>query len=240
MNRLAMKQIKIFFLAMLMSLAAPNARAATVVYFKNTNSTAPHVSTESQSSGCGRGSSSFQYYAFDTNRGSSAVTATFSPTNASPPCLIQTGDVTGRFLVFASPPLASGITLSGNISAQGSCREEHANANFGLRYTIYRWTSRGAITSQVATLVSPECSTTAGLVTLSAVTPTSTNFSAGDRILVFVQVENQGGTWGANSNRYIDFHYNGLASATGDSYVTFTEDFSFSASTNNASFPVVQ
>ena len=63
---------------------------------------------------------------------------------------------------------------------------------------------------------------TAEAARTAARTPTSTAFSAGDRIKLTLSVINVG-TMGAGT--FNTYHDGPAAGASGDSYVTFTEDF---------------
>jgi hypothetical protein len=223
------KMISRLILFCLVSIMASTAMSQTILYLRNTNSKLGTVAFSAPAAGCANGINNWTYRLASTTPGSSTTTANFQPASGAPPCLFQTSN-SGQFLIFASPPLSAAVTISGGVDSQLGCYESTRNLNSAVGYLIYRWTQVAGRTSLVLTGPnSSECSTGGSFRTIPTSTPTSTAFKKGDRILIHIQVRNQGGAWGGDSNRNLSFYYDDSTSNNFYSYVQFSENISFQA-----------
>lgn len=132
---------------------------------------------------------------------------------------------------WATPPLV-GFTFSGSTSMNLRGDESNAQANAGLGARFYRWVRGTGIGASLLNLASAtELGTAEGAQTASG-TPTSTVFANGDALVVEVGITNVG-TMG--NNRTVTFYFNGpTAGASGDSYVTLTENLVFQRRARNS------
>lgn len=155
-------------------------------------------------------------------RGRTAVTTT-TTTTASGTNITITATAGGQALSWFSEPLTNGVTISGSITPNIRCRESANTVNAGIALAIERTDSAGTVLSTVSAraVIGLEAGTTEAART-AARTPTSTAFSAGDRIKFTLSVINVG-TMGAGT--FNTYHDSPAAAASGDSYITFTEDF---------------
>ncbi|MGE0634620.1 MAG: hypothetical protein AB7O96_19560 [Pseudobdellovibrionaceae bacterium] len=222
-----MKSIVSCLVLILVTLIPAKGRS-TALYLLDSASPLGRISLSGNGLGCFRNPQNYSYKTASTVRGSGSITKTFAPTNVAPPCLAQTTNTNGDFLMWASPPLASSVVIDGNINYSLGCRESNASMNAGFRFVVKKWSAKiGGIESVVHTSpVSSECSTTLSLRTIAASAPTPTTFTVGDRIVITVEVMNVG-TWGGNSSRTFRVTYRGTASSTGDSFVNFSDTLSF-------------
>lgn len=152
-----------------------------------------------------------------------ATSVTTTGTVPSPP-IQWTATAGGAALSWISPPLAGSVTISGTFTLNTWASESNNLCNCGQRVVVKRYTG-GA---EGATVIDSSRGTE---MTNSVVnqnwtgTPSSTAFSAGDRIVVRWYLTNVG-TMGANRTSTAD--YNGTANAAdGETYVQFTETFAF-------------
>jgi hypothetical protein len=166
-----------------------------------------------------------------TNSLAGPITGQYFPSTA--PGIYVTDTLGGSSLVWLSKPLSASVTIAGTITPNIWCFESNPSANIGFQYEIFRWSAEtGGIVSSVARsgAASNECNKTSStLKTAPTVTPTSTTFSAGDRILIVVYNDDANGlTESGGRNWTID--YDGATpGAAGDTFFTFTETFTFVA-----------
>lgn len=209
--------------------------ASTKIFLHNANSKLGLISRSGAGYGCANGSNNYTYRAADTSQGTSAVTYTYIPTTTAPPCRMQTASGGGDYLMWASSPISSQVTISGNIDYRVYCKESVSGPNFGVRFVIYRWSvAKGGIVSTLQTSSgTSECPTTIGLMNIAAAAPTSTTFQVGDRIVIIAEAYDAGG-WGADGVITHSLAFDGLTAATGDTWVNFVDNISFSADSANA------
>lgn len=155
-------------------------------------------------------------------RGAAALTTTTN-TTASGTNITITASAGGQALSWFSEPLTQAVTVSGSITPNIRCRESIAGVNGGVALAIERADSAGVVQSTVSAraVIGAEAGTTESART-AARTPTSTAFAIGERIKLTLSVINVG-TMGAGT--FNTYHDGPAAAATGDSYVTFTENF---------------
>lgn len=155
-------------------------------------------------------------------RGRTAVTTTTN-TVASGTNITITATAGGQVLSWFSEPVTNAVTISGTITLNIRCRESANTVNAGVALLIERANNAGTVQSTVSAraVIGAEAGTTEAARTGTR-TPTSTAFSAGDRIKVTLSVINVGTMAAGTFNTY---HDGPAAAASGDSYVTFTEDF---------------
>lgn len=140
-------------------------------------------------------------------------------------------------MLWFSAPLSAGVTISGTITPNIWGYESNNACNCGFRYEVLRWdVQRGGIVSSLGISTgdaTTEWGTSAQVRTAPTLTPTSTAFNIGDRIVIVMYNDDASGVTEA-SGRSWTLDYNGATGVDGDSYLTFTETISFSADTNNA------
>lgn len=160
--------------------------------------------------------------ALSQRQGRAAVTTTTN-TTASGTNITITATAGGQALSWFSEPLTAAVTISGTITPNIRCRESANNVNAGIALLIERTNNAGTVQSTVSAraVIGAEAGTAEAART-AARTPTSTAFSAGERIKVTLSVINTG-TMGAGT--FNTYHDGPAAGGSGDSYVTFTEDF---------------
>lgn len=159
-----------------------------------------------------------------TARGS-ALTSTGSNTVAGPTNGIETGqEASGLPYSFISPPVSADVTISGTITFNLWAFENSMSANSDVQCVIE---VIRATDNSLDTIINSERNVELG--TTSAAnnwtgTPTSTVVNRGDRIRARVAFNDQ--TTMA-SGFVCDFDLDGAAGTQGDSYITFTETFTF-------------
>lgn len=155
-------------------------------------------------------------------RGRTAVTTTTN-TVASGTNITITATAGGTALSWFSEPLTNAVTISGTITLNIRCRESANTVNAGIALLIERADNAGTVQSTVSAraVIGAEAGTAEAARTGTR-TPTSTAFSAGDRIKVTLSVINVGTMAAGTFNTY---HDGPAAAGSGDSYVTFNEDF---------------
>jgi len=163
-------------------------------------------------------------YALSLSRGAAATSvATATVAGTTPGVEVSTGgSVPDSWL---SPPVDAGFTLSGTITFNLRALESAAAANVAINCKIERIGPDGAVISTIVTTArTTELGTSQAAANFTA-TPTSTTMAKGDRLRMTV-FGDDAGTMG--SGRTFTFFWNGpTAAASGDSYVTFTENFGF-------------
>jgi hypothetical protein len=156
------------------------------------------------------------------SRGRAAITTT-TTTTAGGTNITITATAGGQALTWFSEPLTQAVTISGNITLNIRCRESANTVNAGVALLIERTNNAGTVQSTVSAraVIGAEAGTAEAVRTATR-TPTSTAFSVGDRIKVTLSVINTG-TMGAGT--FNTYHDGPAAGASGDSYLTFTENF---------------
>lgn len=150
---------------------------------------------------------------------------------------IATKTAGGARTIWISDPLSSGVTVSGTITPNLWGLESAAQCNCGARYEVLRWSvATGGIASSLGISSDggvTEWGTSAAVRTSPTLTPTSTTFDAGDRIVIVLYNDDGNGVTEANGRNWT-LDYDAGTGADGDSYLSFTESLSFSADSNNA------
>lgn len=128
---------------------------------------------------------------------------------------------------FFTLPLAANVTISGTITLNLWGYENNMSANAAINCKLERVDCTGAIVSQIAkTARVTELGTSPSAANFT-VTPTSTNMLKGERIRVTVFIDDAG-TMGSGFTGIFDYDIPAAGAGTdGDSYVTFTETFTF-------------
>jgi len=143
----------------------------------------------------------------------------------------------GARTIWITDPLASGVTISGTITPNLWGLESAAQCNCGARYQVLRWNvATGGISSSLGISADgglSEWGTSAAVRTAPTLAPASTAFDAGDRIVIVIYNDDGNGVTQA-TNRNWTLDYDAATGVDGDTYLSFTESFSFSADSNNA------
>jgi hypothetical protein len=163
------------------------------------------------------------------------VTGQYWPSATTGHILTKTAG--GTMTLWLSPPLSSGVTISGTITPNLWGLESAAQCNCGARYEVLRWSvAAGGIVSSLGISTDDgltEWGTGAAVRTAPTLTPTSTAFAAGDRIVIVIYNDDGSGVkQGSGRNWTLD--YDAGTGVDGDTYLSFTETISFSADANNA------
>lgn len=129
--------------------------------------------------------------------------------------------------MWTTAPLSAAFNITGNVDFNAYCGESTNSANFAMRYVLKRWSAKsGGIVSTIHTSVNTaECTngSPGAKAIASAALDTPTNFDIGDRLVILIEVlEKSASSWGGNSSRTYTFAYDGLAAATGDSFVNLS------------------
>lgn len=160
-----------------------------------------------------------------TSRGSGAQTislsGSFGPVNG-----LEPSPGVG-WVDYISAPLSADVTISGSITSNICGYESHMNGNAGPRVTIERINSEGTYASTVLNDADGVEWDTSESAHNWPQTPTSTNFLRGDRIRIRLSHDDAGGTMAPHTFTFVIDGTSGGGS--GDTYVTFTETFSFEA-----------
>jgi len=212
-------------------------QAQTKLYFR-TQATAPSglgKTTASNSTGYGCAPTAGydqEIAAVTTAAGSASVGTVTTPTSTAPPCQIA-HNALSNFYSWYSPPLSSGLTISGDVDSNVTCSESNAALNAGIRISVFRWdASTGGNRELLIAMDTTECA--GSRIAIAAAAPSPVAFGAGDRLFFVVEVINVGGSWGGNSSRTVTFSCGAAAGSSGDSFVNFADTLSFSSDTNNA------
>lgn len=155
-------------------------------------------------------------------QGNGIITTTTNTTSGGTNITI-TATAGGQALTWFSEPLTQAVTISGSITQNIRVRESANTVNAGIALLMERCNNAGTVQSTVLAraVIGAEAGTTESARN-AARTPTSTAFSAGDRIKITLSVINVG-TMGAGT--FNTYHDGPASGGSGDSYVTFTEDF---------------
>jgi len=155
------------------------------------------------------------YKLADVNRGSSAISLTIPTVTDSTWILIDTW----------STNVLEPFTLSGSVSARIRGVESGPAANVGVQWRIYKWARTTGLSSLILSMSSTELPTTEASINVSG-TPTSTNFASGDSLVFEIGLTNAGGTMSGGRTATVSYN-GGTLNATGDAFVTLTEDVQF-------------
>lgn len=128
-------------------------------------------------------------------------------------------------IAWITPPFAAATTISGSITFNLWASEPNMSANAAINARLFVWDpDANTLTEVHRTARTTEVAITTATVNNWSETPTSFTVPKGGRLLVSVLFDDAG-TMGAG---YLcQFDYNGPAGANGDSYISFTENFSF-------------
>jgi hypothetical protein len=206
-----------------------------------------HQTSSKLGNGNGVVSSRFKFWLADATQGSSKkpvvissiaglLTGHYWPIPTTGYIMTDAGG-SSWWLTWASPPLSAGVTISGIITPNLWGLESAAQCNCGARYEVLRWSvAAGGIISSLGISTDngvTEWGTSAAVRTAPTLTPTSTAFAAGDRIVIVVYNDDGNGVTEA-SGRSWTLDYDAATGVDGDTYLSFTETLSFSADSNNA------
>ena len=219
--------------ALVLSLAALPATAATKVFLH-----------DALSKGLVPGGTDITVRQANSTQGSAKVTAVTDSAAGSISGQYFPSGTTGHIItkasggtrtIWISDPLASGVTISGTITPNLWGLESAAQCNCAARYEVLRWDVRhGGIVSSLGISTDDgmgEWGTSAAVRNSPTLTPSSTAFNAGDRIVIVVYNDNAGNQ-GSNRNWTLD--YDAGTGVDGDTYLSFTESLSFASDSNNA------
>ena len=218
------------FLAVNCQLSTVNCFSATKVFLKAGNSPIKQPSGWGfRQAGSTQGSS---MQGCTTNSSAGPITGQYFPGSGLATC--SGGTVK---LAWFSAPLSSGVTISGTITPNLWGLESATQCNCGARYEVFRWdVAQGGVVSSLGISTDgglSEWGTSAAVRTGPTLTPASTAFNTGDRIVIVIYNDDGNGvTQGTSRNWTLDF--DGATGVDGDTYLSFTETLSFSGDTNNA------
>lgn len=205
-----MRKALIFVLILILLALAVPAQASTQLFLKNPLS--------SWNSTYGYASLTRSVLAFGTS---------VTNTTASGTLIQWTKTGGGTALKWISPPVGVAFTLSGNITVNAWAKEAAAGNNAGIRMDVAKYSggSEGAAFG-TASFGSPTELTTTILAKNWTITPSSTAFAIGDRIVFTGYVINVGTMGSGTPGVTID--YSGPTNAAdGDTYATLTENVTF-------------
>lgn len=177
--------------------------------------------------------------ALGTARGGGVVASGSQSTNTGPVNGIEAIDTSPVLSMdWISPPVAADVTISGTITANIWASESSMSANVAINVVIeiIRANVLGTVNSNTLVQIVKSTRTTEEAVTTRAAANFTTGMTSGayssqtlnrgDRLRVRVIADDGGGNMATGFT--FNMSYNGSsASADGDTYVTFTEDFSF-------------
>lgn len=170
-----------------------------------------------------------------TNSIAGAVSGQYWPSATTGHIVTKTAG--GTQTVWISDPLSAGVTISGTITPNLWGLESAAQCNCGARYEVWRWSvASGGIVSSLGVSTDnglTEWGTSVAVRTAPTLTPTSTTFITGDRIIIIIYNDDGNGVTEA-SGRTWTLDYDAGTGVDGDTYLSFTETISFSSDSNNA------
>ena len=172
-----------------------------------------------------------------TNTIAGDVTGQYWPDTVASHVITKTAAGT-KTIWISSPISTASVTVSSSITFNFWGLESSTSANSAYRVQVLRWSvASGGIVSSVGITTdngTPEWTGSATEKTAPALTPTSTGFVAGDRIVIVVYNDDGNGVTETASSRTMTVDYDGATGVDGDTYVNFTENLTFSADSNNA------
>ena len=161
------------------------------------------------------------YGSLSPSRGSGVLSVN-SSTVAGPTAGIVFND--SGLPLFVSDPIDADVTISGTVTFNLRMSETNMAANAGAQCIVYWLKADGTLALIINSEQGTELSTSEAARNWTA-TPTSSAMKKGDRLVVILAA-NDVGTMA--SGYFVDCWYNGTAAgASGDAYVTFTENFAF-------------
>jgi hypothetical protein len=167
------------------------------------------------------------------------VTGQYWPSTTASHIITKTAG--GTKTIWFSAPLSAGFTIAGTITPNVRGLESATAANAAFRYQIMRWSVlRGGIVSSLGISADngssgvSEWTGSETIKTAPTMTPTSTAFVTGDRIVFIIYNDDGSAVVETAASRTWTLFYDGATGATGDTYFLFTENLTFSADTNNA------
>jgi len=164
--------------------------------------------------------------AASTDAVKNTVTGPVTPPTAATQLTLAAG---GTVVTWVSDPVAA-FTMAGSITVNIRARESATQANATVVAEILRLGNDGSIISTPAVVGTAGTElTTSDAAKVYNKTPTSTAFSAGDRIGVRIYIDDGSGVTMASA-RTVTVTYDGpTGAAAGDTFVTLTETISFVA-----------
>lgn len=223
---------KLIFILLALLVSSPEASGQTKLFLRDgTSSSLGEISTTSYTGyGCSNVTGNLARRIAITTAGATVSSQVSTPTSTAPPCPFGNSTL---YLLFFTPPLSSGVTISGNIDFNISCDESAVALNAGMRMTVYRWSVKvGGIVSTILTSANTaECNNTR--LAIAAAAPASTVMAVGDRLIFKVEITNVGGAWGGNSARTATLKINAASGSLGDTFANFADTLSFAADSNN-------
>ena len=171
------------------------------------------------------------YKAMDTQLGPLKVTAVTNSASSGTDIQVTT-TAGGATLAWISDPIASGFALSGTVTGNPYTLESNGSANTSIRIRLYQYTG-GSEGAAIATCQAAAEATTSITVKGCTVTPTSTVFAVGDRIVAKLFLENCSatsgcptGTMAGSQTNTVDYD-GATGAADGDTYIQLTESVTF-------------
>lgn len=161
---------------------------------------------------------------FQTSRG--AAVTTLSVFTVAGPATVQ-------LCRQQTPAFNADVTISGSIGYNLWGLETSMSANASFAIEFLRLQPNGTVTS-ILTLSNTTELGTSNAVRTGSGTPTSTDFKKGDSLGVEVYITDAGGTMASGHSVQFDIA-GGTAGATGDSFITLTEDVTFTTATPSGS-----
>jgi hypothetical protein len=198
-------------LLLILALLCPEAWATTQLFFQST----PDMMEAGAPAGFRR---------MSRRRGASAETLTMN--NVAGTTAIQwTYTAGGTDAQWCSDPFLASTAVNGNISMNLRGSESNNNDNISFRWGVYKWTSGGGLDTGSPVIDSQELTElgTSEAARTQTVDATNTTFAAGDRLCVRVYADDDdSGAMTAGTAKF--FVAGPTAAASGDSYITVTED----------------
>lgn len=160
-----------------------------------------------------------------TTPGASTTTTAVVATTAGGTNIQWTNTSGGSALEWVTLPFSSDITVSGTISVSLQAMEDNMSANIGARAYIFKRSQEGTYT-QIGTGDDGVEFGTSNTQMDWTLTPTSTDFVKGDRLVVRMYITNVGTM---NTGYLGTMYYEGAAASAFDSYISTTETLTFGA-----------
>jgi hypothetical protein len=211
--------------ALVLILGCATANGATKLYLSTNRSAMGTIAKSSAGTGCNINTSNWTYRRLvSTAPGTgSSVVYPFTPSAAGLSCWWQSANSGGDFLTYISAPLTATATISGTVTGGvAECNSSDGSNGATAYYSVYRWSAAngGIVGNYIARFKAMNSSSKqcdgAGPYTGTA-TPTSTNFSVGDRIVVRIEVVLTSANSGITEN---------LTANHNSSFIQFNENLS--------------
>jgi len=170
-----------------------------------------------------------------TNSTGADVTGQYWPSSTTGHIITKTAG--GTKTIWISAPLSGAVTIASLITPNFWGLESATQCNCTFRYEVMRWSvAEGGIVSSLgmtADDAGAEWTVSAAAKTAPTLSPSSTAFAVGDRIVIVVYNDDPSGlNQGATRTWTLD--YDAGTGVDGDTYLSFTETIAFSSDTNNA------